>query len=105
MATKAEQAARTQSKTSGRNKDFDASKLDVLFEADPVAINQRYGVISVQVYQYDGGNPRIGIYRVWVSGKTNKAKQIKETCPLDAAQAKALAGALVEAAEHLEGLV
>ena len=103
MATKAEQAARQQSRGNGRT-DFDASKLEVLFEADPVPVNPRYGVVSVQVYRYNGGDPRIGIYRVWVSGKTNKAKQIKETCPLDAPQAKLLAKSIVEAAKFLEKL-
>jgi len=100
---KAVQAAQAAASVNGTGP-FDASKLEVLFEADPINMGPRYSMISVQVYRYAGGEAKIGIYRVGVSVKTGHPWQVKELCPLDANSATILATALEEAAEFLNKL-
>jgi hypothetical protein len=100
--TKAVMAARKQQEQMrGASDTFDKTKLKTLFESDPVPVSPRFGVLSVQVYQYNDGAPHIGVYRVWVSGKTNEEKIMKELCPLSSYQAQGLASALAQAAEFL----
>lgn len=83
---------------------YDASKLVVHHECDPIPLG-RDGVLSVQVYSYNGSTPRIGVYRVGVSPKTGKTWQVKELRPLSAEQAADFAKNLIEAATELKQLL
>jgi hypothetical protein len=99
-AAKAVQAAQQMAKSNG-NGPFDSSKLEVLFEADPINAGPRYSMISVQVYRYNGSEPKIGLYRVGISSKTGSPWQVKELCPLDLDLAGQLVSALTEARDFL----
>lgn len=81
--------------------EFDPALLKVLWESDPVEVSARQGVISVQVYTYNNGEPKIGIYRVGVDQRDNSVFHSKSLCPLNPVQALALAGRLSEASEKL----
>ena len=94
-------AAAKQAAKSGSTGPFDASKLEVLFEADPINMGPRYSMISVQVYSYAGSEPKIGIYRVGISSKTGQPWQVKELCPLDSSAAAQLVEALSQAQTFL----
>ena len=100
-ASKAVAAVNSQHAKSGFN--YDPSKNVLHFESDPIDVGHN-GVYSVQVYSYDGGTPKIGIYRIGISKKTGQPWQVKETCPIDAVQALALSVALSEAAAFLSNL-
>jgi hypothetical protein len=100
-ASKAVTAASQQQANPGFQYDPNFNKL--LFEGDPVDVGHN-GVISVQVYSYNGNQPRIGVYRVGISKKTGQPWQVKEMCPLDAKQAVDLSKALLEAAGFLAKL-
>lgn len=82
---------------------YDPAKNVLHYESDPVDVGHN-GVYSVQVYSYDGGIPKIGIYRIGISKKTGQPWQVKETCPIDAVQALALSRALANAAAFLKNL-
>ena len=99
--TKAAQAAQRQSATRAKKSAFDPGKLELLHEADPIDVG-RHGVLSVQVYSYDGADPKIGVYRVGISTKTGEEWQTKQGCPLTCDQAAALAKALREASNILK---
>ena len=81
--------------------EFDPELLKVLWESDPVEVSARHGVISVQVYRYNNGEPKIGIYRVGVDTRDQKVFHSKSLCPLNPVQALALAGRLSEASAKL----
>jgi hypothetical protein len=100
-ASKAITAATNQSAKPGFKYDPSLHKLH--FESDPIDVGHN-GVLSVQVYSYNGNVPRIGVYRVGISKKTGQPWQVKELCPLDAKQAQLLSKALLEAAGFLAKL-
>lgn len=102
-AAKAVQAAQEAAKFNGSGP-FDSSKLEVLFEADPINMGPRYSMVSVQVYRYNSGEPKIGIYRVGISSKTGQPWQVKELCPFDVSATMQLIQALSEAKDFLAKL-
>ena len=91
------QAAKKQHQKSG----FDASKMNILFEAEPILLG-RDGVLSVQVYSYDGCDPRVGVYRVGVSTKTGKPWQVRDLRPLTKGFTACLAERLQDAADWMK---
>lgn len=101
VPSKALAAAAVQSQQPGRS--YDPKLLTMYHEGDPIDVG-RNGVISVQVYNYNGGETRIGIYRVGISKKTGNPWQVKELCPLNLTQATTLAAELQKAAKVLEKL-
>jgi len=101
--SKALDALKGMKKPSGRS-EFDPALLKVLWESDPVEVSARQGVISVQVYTYNNGEPKIGVYRVGVDQRDNSVFHSKSLCPLNPVQALALAGRLSEASAKLAEL-
>jgi len=103
VSSKAAVAAQEQQEVRGDGS-YDASKLMIHHECDPIPLG-RDGVLSVQVYSYNGSTPRIGVYRVGVSTKTGKTWQVKELRPLSADQAVDFSKKLIEAAMELQQLL
>jgi hypothetical protein len=103
MSKATEALANLQGKNQNRA-EFDPSLLKVLWESDPVEVSARHGVISVQVYSYNNGEPKIGVYRVGVDTRENKVFHSKQLCPLNPVQALTLAQRLSEASKVLEQL-
>lgn len=103
VVSKASVVAQEQAVQRGEG-EFLASKFVIHHECDPIPLG-RDGVLSVQVYSYNGSLPRIQIYRVGVSNKTGKTWQVKELKPMTATTAADLGKALAEASTVLHQLL
>ena len=99
--SKATTAAKRQQRASSNN--FDPNKLEILFESEPVLMGPRWGVINAQVYQYNNGAPKLGIYRTTVL-KSGDERRVKDLCPMTLDQAEQLADGLDEAIKFLKNL-
>lgn len=100
MASKAFEAVKKLQGQKTERQGFDRTKLNVLWESEPVEVSARAGVITVEIYSYDGGEPRLGIYRVGVD-REGKEWRTRQLCNLSSSQALELAAKLHEGAKEL----